>query len=162
MIGFEAELDRRILRGKKTYAGDTKLAICDEGLFAVVTDYKSATESKPVGQERSVNYSSIELVSGAVNQLEAGDPMRKAWQAMKSFAEACYRIVAVTSLRDVLDDTAVSYLITEQGTDATIHQSRAFTRENVKYKVNDRGVDSLFVHYTAGFPVHRLSEGSTG
>ena len=158
MIGFEAELDRRVTdtSGLKM-KGDEKLAICAGGQFTVVTDAKFAWEA--TGSGRTLSYSNIELVTSPFDQM-TGDfgPIVKALENMHALTGHIYKASGATLLRDVLRHSGIQSGLTKTGLSAVMHPDTDLIGpvDGAYYKVNDKGADSLFVHYTAGFPVLSL------
>jgi hypothetical protein len=155
MIGFEAELDRRVAdtSGLKM-KGDEKLAICVGGQFTVVTDAKSAWET--TGSGKTLSYSNIELVTCPFDQM-TGDfgPIVKALDNMRVLTGYLYKVGVAARLRDVLQHSGIQFGLTKAGMAAVMHPDTDLIGpvEGAYYKVNDKGPDSLFVHYTAGFSV---------
>jgi hypothetical protein len=155
MIGFEAELDRRVvdMSGLKM-KGDEKLAICAGGQFTVVTDAKSAWET--TGSGKTLSYSNIELVTSPFDQM-TGDfgPIVKALDNMRVLTGYLYKVGGAPRLREVLQHSGIQFGLTKAGMAAMMRPDTDLIGpvEGAYYKVNDKGADSLFVHYTAGFPV---------
>jgi hypothetical protein len=159
MIGFEVELDRRVTdHAGEEIAGDKKLAICAAGAFSVVTDSRTAEEVHPArGQDpREISYSNIELVSAAFEQLSGDGALEAALGDMHTFATACYDFGSEEDLEQVLGAAGLAYQLTDEGATAKICVQPRFSVENIQYEFADGGVDSLFVHYTVGFPVGAL------
>ncbi|HLJ98530.1 MAG TPA: hypothetical protein VKU39_01345, partial [Streptosporangiaceae bacterium] len=158
MIGFEVELDRRVSDqlGAKI-KGDVKLATCFGDEFTVVTDARSAKEA--TGADKTVVYSNIELVTRPFDQM-AGDTtaIQHALQHMAEFTGHCYKIAASAALGDVLKRSGSPHWLTIAGSTAVVHpeSDQIGPVTGLFYRVQDRGMDNLFVHYTVGFPVLQL------
>jgi len=156
MIGFEVELDRRVAdaSGSKI-AGDRKLAICGGGEFTIVTDTRSAKQVDD--DEEETDYSNIELVTQPFDQAVGLDAISAAVTHMNAFAAACYAIKKATNLDQVLKNSGVPYELTAEGITAIVHpDSDLIDESGEQYQVADKGSDSLFVHYTVGYPVGLL------
>lgn len=159
MIGFEVELDRRVtdMSGGKI-KGDEKLATCCGGEFTVVSDSRSVATKIP---GKRISYSNIELVTHPFDQM-TGDvtAITKALQHMNAFTVSCYAVGKATSLQDVLKLSGLPYVLTKAGASAVVRPNTDLLGpvDGTSYKAPDLGLDSLFVHYTVGFPVLRLNE----
>jgi hypothetical protein len=156
MIGFEVELDRRVAdaSGKKI-AGDRKLASCAAGEFKVVTDLRSATRVD--NKNRETDYSNIELVTKPFDQTAGLDAIAAAVKDMRAFTAACYAITNAASIGQVLQASGLQHELTAEGVSAAVHPAAdLIVKSRRNYRVTDLGADSLFVHYTAGYPVGKL------
>ena len=158
MIGFEVELDRRVAdTSGGEIPGDTDLASCSDGEFTVVTDSRDAESTD--GTLETIEYSNIELVTKPFDHM-LGDTTAifDALRHMREFAASCYKIGAAASLEDVLGSSGLPYSLTAAGATAVVHPDTNLIEpvENVYYKVPDKGMDSLYVQYTLGFPVLKL------
>jgi hypothetical protein len=156
MIGFEVELDRRVADASGgMIAGDRDLATCASGAFRVVTDKRGAPRvDKP---KKETDYSNIELVTAPFDQSAGPDPLMAAVKSMQLFTAACYKITKRTTLADVLVACGLQYDLTADGASAGVHPATDLIHESGRqYRVEDEGADSLFVHYTVGFPAGLL------
>lgn len=158
MIGFEVELDRRVAdaAGEKI-AGDRNLAICASKTFKVVTDSRSAARAD--GRERETSYSNIELVTAPFDQALGLEPLLATVKNMAGFTARCYAIKGTTSLGDVLEAAGLPYELTADGVSTGVHPADdLIVKSGREYRVDDQGQDSLFAHYTVGFPVGLLAD----
>jgi len=155
MIGFEVELDRRVAdTSGAMFAGDRDLAACIGG-FKIVTDKRGAPRVGNPKEETS--YSNIELVTVPFDQSAGLDPLMAAVTAMHSFTTTCYKIDKMTPLANVLEASGLKCDLTADGVGAGVYPATDLIRKSGReYQVHDQGADSLFVHYTVGFPVGRL------
>jgi hypothetical protein len=152
MIGFEVELDRRVADASGAmFAGDRDLATCVGG-FKIVTDKRGAPR---VGNpKKETSYSNIELVTVPFDQSVGLDPLMAAVTAMHSFTTKCYEITKMTELGKVLEASGLKGELTADGVSAGVYPATDLIRKSGReYQVADEGADSLFAHYTVGFPV---------
>ena len=158
MIGFEVELDRRVADASgQEIEGDRNLANCADGAFKVVTDLRDAPRVD--NPKREADYSNIELVTKPFDQALGLDALIAAVKSMRIFTAACYSVKGVTNLGKVLQNSGLQYELTADGVSAGIHPaSDLIVKSGRKYRVNDQGQNSLFVHYTVGYPVGSLYE----
>ncbi len=164
MMGFEIELDRRItdaLGG--ALAGDVKLALFDR--FRLVTDARHANEvdgtGKRVANGQTLKYSNVELVTTPpFEQLTTVSPHPADVLLKELFviAQAFYKVVKPTPLQDVLNAAALPCRLTAVGRGAVVNPTMPIVENKVPYSFDDKGIDSLFVHYTVGYPAGRLGE----
>jgi hypothetical protein len=153
-MGFEIELDRRVTDGRgQRIKGDTELATFGDVSFRLVTDYRSVSKPDKLG------YSNLELVTDPVDPLAQPDPIAPLLAGLKAVTNALYSVNGATGLPATLKDCGVDHWLTqEHGQGAIVDPSLTIHHKGKDHRIADRGSDSLFLHYTVGIPVSRLSE----
>jgi hypothetical protein len=171
MMGFEIELDRGVTDfhdGK--IPGDEKLATFGDASFSLVTDARRAGRTEGRGAKQ-LKYSNIELVTAPFDQLAVPDPVPPLIASMRGVAEALYKVRGdnVEKLGNLLQklqkSTGLKYSLTEWGTVTLVRGPEidvlAEGGQFSTYDTSDSGADSLFAHYTIGFPIDQLSPALT-
>jgi hypothetical protein len=160
MMGFEVELDRCV-----TDDQDNKLepdeALAVFGSFTLVTDSRHAEAQ--TAQAEDIPYSNVEMVTEPFDQSVQPHPAVALIAAMKAVAQVLY---GVKKKQHQWLDKLLAGLLGAPGTWLTGYGSQAVVHGSVSevlgadatYDAADRGVDSLFVHYTVGIPVSQLGQ----
>jgi hypothetical protein len=158
MMGFEVELDRCV-----TDDQDNKLepdeALAVFGSFTLVTDSRHAEAQ--TAQAQDIAYSNVEMVTEPFDQSVQPHPAVALIVAMRAVAQVLYTVKKnqhkwLGNLLAGLLGTLGARL-TGYGSQAVVHGSVSeVLGADATYDAADRGVNSLFVHYTVGIPVGQL------
>lgn len=157
-MGFEVELDRCV-----TDDQDNKLepdeALAVFGSFTLVTDTRHAEAQ--TAQAQDIAYSNVEMVTEPFDQSVQPHPAVALIGTMRAVAQGLYTVKKnqhqwlAKLLAAMLGNPGI--WVTGYGAQAVVHGSVSEVLGTAAtYQATDRGVDSLFVHYTVGIPVGQL------